>query len=778
MASDLCRSVPCAELPVARALSGWLDPFLNFDPGLNRFRAALRVTVTLAVAIVGGWLFVHFSHALQIEAPHSASRPAAAATKVAATNHLVVVNGVALSAAFGLILSLSARDNSLAGRLRTTVAEVLAIVAGLTVGMAIGGHRLAALASLVLALALAMYCQRFGARGFFAGLALFLGDLIGFLVHGSVSVGDLGWLAAELGVGALAATSVGLLFRPRPVKDLLRMQRSFSARARKMASLAAELLDDPHHSDRDSRRLRWQLVRLNETALMIDAQLGDPRAVPEGSSAQRLHQHLFDMELALTNIARLTAMMAGLDLPSGQFDLVRQVLDALAADDRQSARTRAAEVGNLPAEARAVSAAGAEAVVATHQFADSVIDLVDGLETWTTLTRVEHGDAIFRPAVTLVGGGLPGSAVVSAMTSQQPGARWWDGPRLAPYTRSAIQIAVAAAAAIVAGDALSGTHYFWALLGVLMIFMGANNSGERALKALFRVIGTAVGIAFGSALNHAVGRHSNWSVAVILVAMFFAIYLMEVNSVFLFIGITVALSQLYFDLHEFSDSFGLLRISENAVGAAIGAVVVLVVLPVRPGRVFDTALRSYLQALRRLVGDATNPLGDEYDRPRTLQTDARAVDAAYQSLVATTPPLRRAVFGSLNAHSSEILQLATAARHDSRNLARDVQTVGPLEPLLRENLQAAGATLGDSLEVLVNAIGRPHNAIYVRSAATFDRTERHVDRAPTQTAGALTAIRDLRLVDNAMAQMAQTFGLQLADDDTVLRPRDRPSTRI
>lgn len=60
----------------------------------------------------------------------------------------------------------------------------------------------------------------------------------------------------------------------------------------------------------------WLLVLLNEAALMIDAQLGDPNAVVDGSSAQLLHQRLFDIELALTNIARFAQAMAGLDLPA------------------------------------------------------------------------------------------------------------------------------------------------------------------------------------------------------------------------------------------------------------------------------------------------------------------------------------------------------------------------------------------------------------------------------------------------------------------------------
>jgi hypothetical protein len=93
-----------------------------------------------------------------------------------------------------------------------------------------------------------------------------------------------------------------VFFFSRPSKALRRTQRSYDARARKVAALALELFDKPGQSERDAHRLRRQLVRLNEAALMIDAQLGDPSAVTEGSSAQLLHQRLFDVELALTNV--------------------------------------------------------------------------------------------------------------------------------------------------------------------------------------------------------------------------------------------------------------------------------------------------------------------------------------------------------------------------------------------------------------------------------------------------------------------------------------------
>ena len=126
-----------------------------------------------------------------------------------------------------------------------------------------------------------------------------MGDFFGFFLHDAVGLGDLGWLAAEIGVGLLVAIVIRfMLFYPRQRKELERTQRSYLARARKVAALALELFDDPGHTERDARRLHHQLVRLNEAALMIDAQLGDPNAVADGSSAQLLHQRLFDVELA------------------------------------------------------------------------------------------------------------------------------------------------------------------------------------------------------------------------------------------------------------------------------------------------------------------------------------------------------------------------------------------------------------------------------------------------------------------------------------------------
>jgi hypothetical protein len=68
-----------------RARNGW-DRFLASDPGLNRLRNAPRGVLTIAVALLAEWLFVHSTGALQIRTT-GATAPAAKSTAVGVANH-------------------------------------------------------------------------------------------------------------------------------------------------------------------------------------------------------------------------------------------------------------------------------------------------------------------------------------------------------------------------------------------------------------------------------------------------------------------------------------------------------------------------------------------------------------------------------------------------------------------------------------------------------------------------------------------------------------------
>jgi uncharacterized membrane protein YccC len=747
----------------------WVDRFVGSDPGLNRFRSALLAVVTVAAVLEAEWLFVHVTHALQIQ-NHGLRLASAAAAKVAVANHEYLVIMLLLGAIVGMISAFGVMDPRAKGQLVTTLLLPIPMLSALALGIALGGHRVLSLALLAVVLAIGTYCRRFGPRGMVAGLLLFIGFFFGFFLHAAVTVDDLGWLAASVGVGILASLAVRFaLFYPRQKKALDRTQRSYGVRARKVASLALELFDNPAPSERDARRLHRHLVRLNEAALMIDAQLGDPSAVAEGSSGQLLHQRLFDIELALTNVARFAEAMVRLDMPADQRSEVRLALADIARSDAEGAKVHATKLIEL------LDTAGPEpidqfsaAVVVPHRFAGSVIAMADAGTEWMALGATDAGKGVFQPAVMLFGGWLPGSAQVSAAASTERGAHWADRIRLAPYTRAALQMGIAVGVATALGVVVSSYRFYWAVIAVFITFMGVNNSGEQVRKALFRVAGTVVGIGIGSLIAEAVGHHTYWSITVILVALFFGLYLMRINYAFMVVGITVMVSQLYVQLGEFSNSLLLVRLEETALGAAVAIAVVMLVLPLRTRRVVRVAFRAHIQAVGAAVEHATSRLlSDEADIDTTLRADGRSIDATYQALLATAEPLRRNLFGSVDEDTGRAMRLAFASRNYSRNLVADVEATGPLDRELRSDIESASTTLQRSVRALAGAVTGPRDVTYTRSSALFDGAERYLEANPIGTGKGRLAIRDLKLIDGTMADMAEVMAVNITDYDTV-----------
>jgi uncharacterized membrane protein YccC len=729
----------------------------------------LLAVVTVAAVLEAEWLFVHFTHALQIQ-NHGLRLASAAAAKVAVANHEYLVIMLLLGAIVGMISAFGVMDPRAKGQLVTTLLLPIPMLSALALGIALGGHRVLSLALLAVVLAIGTYCRRFGPRGMVAGLLLFIGFFFGFFLHAAVTVDDLGWLAASVGVGVLASLAVRFaLFYPRQKKALDRTQRSYGARARKVASLALELFDNPAQSERDAGRLHRHLVRLNEAALMIDAQLGDPGAVSEGSSGQLLHQRLFDIELALTNVARFAEAMVRLDLPADQRSEVRLALADIARSDAEGAKVHATKLIEL------LDRAGPEpidrfsaAIVVPHRFAGSVIALSDAGTEWLALGATDACKGVFQPAVMLFGGWLPGSAQVSAAASTERGAHWADRVRLAPYTRAAIQMGIAVGVATALGVVVSSYRFYWAVIAVFITFMGVNNSGEQVRKALFRVAGTVVGIGIGSLIAEAVGHHTYWSITVILVALFFGLYLMRINYAFMVVGITVMVSQLYVQLGEFSNSLLLVRLEETALGAAVAIAVVMVVLPLRTRRVVRVAFRDHIQAVRAVVEHATSRLlSDEAEIDTTLRADGRSIDATYQALLATAEPLRRNLFGSVDEDTGRAMRLAFASRNYSRNLVADVEATGPLDTELRSDIESASTTLQRSMSALAGAVTGPRDVTYTRSSALFDGAERSLEANPIGTGKGRLAIRDLKLIDGTMADMAEVMAVNITDYDTV-----------
>jgi Fusaric acid resistance protein-like len=744
----------------------WVDLLVSSDPGLNRLRGAAQSVLTIAVALGAEWTFVRLTGALQIETGAAAS--IATASKVAAANHDLLAIAMLLGAIVGLIASAGVQDPTAKGQVITLLILPIPIISALALGIAIGDDRMAALVVIALVLAAGTYLRRFGPRGFLAGQLLFIGYFVGFSLHSAVMIGDLGWLAAEIGVGLGVVTVVRFaLFYPHPAKALERSRRSFDARARHVTSLALELFDTVPLDQRRVRRMHRQLIRLNEAALMIDAQLGDPGAVPDGSSGELLHQRLFDIELALTNIARFVATMQHLDLPAERCSEVRLALLDLARGDNKGAKAHAETlIGLLRAAGRPSAGEDRTAAVVAHRFAGSVIDLCDAMTEWRTLGTIDIEKSTFQSSVVLLGGWLPGSAQVSSTASLEGGTRWGEGSGLARYTRNAIQIGVAAGVAIVLGDVISPQRFYWAVIAAFITFMGAHNAGEQIRKALFRVGGTVVGIGVGSLLVSAVGHHTQWSIAIVLVSLFLGLYLFRISYAFLAVAITVTVSQLYQQLGEFTNSLLVVRLEETALGAAVAIVVVMLVLPLHTRQVLRVAVREHVEAVGRLADHATARLvSPEDESESTLRSDARAVDAAYQAVVATAQPVGRTVWGSVDEDIVRALRLTSASRNYSRNLVADTEGLQSSGASTHLDMARASATLHRSIEVVARALTGPRDSTYTRSSSLFDQAERGLDACSHRSASIEFALRDFKLLDGTMVRMAELLGLGIADDD-------------
>jgi hypothetical protein len=648
------------------------------------------------------------------------------------------------------------------------------MISALALGIAIGGHRVVALVVIALVLALGTYVRRFGPRGFLVGQLLFIGYFVGFSLHSAVTIRDLGWLAAEVGLGLVVVIAVRFaLFYPHPGRALERTRRSFDARARHVSSLALELFDTVRPGPRRIRRMNRQLIRLNEAALMIDAQLGDPGAVPDGSSGERLHQRLFDVELALTNIARFAKAMAQMELSVERRSEICLALRDLARGANNGAKAHAeALIDLLHAAERPAIGEDRTAAVIVHRFAGSVIDLSAAMTEWMALDTTDIETRTFQPSVVLLGGWLPGSANVSSIASLEGGRRWGEGSGLARYSRNAIQVGVAAGVAIVLGDLISPPRFYWAVLAAFITFIGAHNAGEQIRKALFRVGGTVIGIGVGSLLVSAVGHHTVSSLAIVLVSLFLGLYLFRITYAFFAIAITVTVSQLYQQLGEFTSALLLVRLEETALGAAVAIVVVMLVFPLHTRQVLRVALREHIEAVGRLVDHATARLmGREDGIDSTLRSDAREVDAAYQAVVATAQPVRRTVWGSADVAILRALRLTSASRNYSRNLVVDTERLRPPGASTHLEMELASGTLHHSIEVVARALSGPRSDTYTRSSALFDQAERALEPGPHRSTSTEFALRDLKLLDGTMARMAELMGLGITDYDTALSSR-------
>jgi uncharacterized membrane protein YccC len=327
---------------------------------------------------------------------------------------------------------------------------------------------------------------------------------------------------------------------------------------------------------------------------------------------------------------------------------------------------------------------------------------------------------------------------------------------------------VAIGAAIALGDVLSGARFYWAVIGAFVVFQGTSNTAEQIGKASSRIAGTLVGILVGSALVNLIGMHAAWTIVVILASVSLGLYLQRADYAFLVVGITVMVSQLYVEFGQFSNSLLVARLEETAIGAAIAAATVLVVLRLPAARVARAALQAYLEVLATLLQHAAPSQATDLALARG---DTRTLDAAYQALVSTTRPLRPIQIGGERLAAS--IAAAAASRHYALNLVRDIHRNARPDAATGALLESGWETLQASLASVQSAVRGSAPGTYTRSASLFDRAERRLTGPRGKVGQGRLAVHDLRLLDGALAELARVLGMDITSYDT--GPADDPA---
>ncbi|MFD1677655.1 FUSC family protein [Alicyclobacillus fodiniaquatilis] len=631
-------------------LADMWDRILASDPGLTRLHTALAVAVAVAST-----LGVEYEVASATHAGPSG-----------------IVIAMLLGAVVAMMGTMSLSGTGVWAKVRNAAFFPVAVGIGMLAGGAMDGHTDLMLAVFVVVMFAAVIVRRFGVPYFFYGFMGWMGYFFAAFTNATLE------MVPRLLVSVIVASAWVLLLsitvlRTNPTRALRQTVLAFGANARAMAWVCAEFLraSDTRRRERLCRRLHAQQVRLAEAALMVEAWSAEPGALPPNQSAPALRRRLIDAEHVLDQLAAYAEMLAQRD--TVVTSAAALVAERLAHRDDAGARQAAHDLMKTVEQVCPMSTEdGRRGLSAARLFAEAALEFIRLAQA--AFTSVQTGIVMdealideFQPVVGLALGNLPGSPAVAKDVPAR-GARWNLFARLDLTTRQAIQVVVAGGLAIVFGRALSPTRYYWAVIAAFVMFTGTATRTETFLKGVYRVLGTFVGLIASIGLAELTAGHTAWVLIVVVASIFCGFYLVRVSYAYMIFFITIMIGQLYSVLHEFSAGLLVLRLEETSIGAVIGFVVALAVVPLSTRDTVRVARNNFLNAFRELLDTAAKRLTNADGEP-DLDTLTRTLDNQFRQLALVTKPLARPLIWGYSPRVRHRLALYASITTGARALA-------------------------------------------------------------------------------------------------------------
>ncbi|ORW48583.1 hypothetical protein AWC20_25930 [Mycobacterium parmense] len=718
------------------------------DPGLLRLRMAARTTLALGCSLLVLFLL----------------------TKATGQPLTVALLGAVIT----MVAARSVNEPDPHQQQITMALLPLPAAASIVAAALLAPHKLAADAAFVTVVFAAVYVRRFGARGRALGMVAFMAYF--FTLYLRASLRELPWLVGAVLVGTLCTYVIGTYVLPdRPERVLRATIRSLRARMAIVVDGTADALRAGSVDERRRRRMRVRVARLNETALMMQSQIEDkanpanPDRVWPGVSAERLAPWLFDAELAVEWVAIAGQRAAAAPAIPGPTRLelagaLTQLALAIRNPQRDGLRRAADRAQGIldrqpgPADAEDTGAAAVRRLVlAITAAAQATSDVRALVERTAAAHEGRDEGASARPVSPDVAGG-PDVADVED-TPQPHGG-------LLPTTRQAIQVSVAATLAIITGELVSQSHWYWAVIAAFVIFAGTNSWGETLTKGWQRLVGTVLGVPCGVLVATLLSGHTTASLVTIFVCLFCAFYFMQVTYSLMTFWITTMLALMYGLLGEFTFDVLLLRIEETAIGAVIGVTVAILVLPTNVSTVIRRDARAFLTTLSSLIETSVATMFDDDDSASPTE-QARQLDRDLQQFRLTAKPMLSGIARAGSRRSIQRgLQLFTACDRYARNLARSSEQYED-PACCRELLDAvtdAAVQIRRSIDALVCALDGARDVTIYPAADALDAAEalaRQQDRdcePGPNTQRLLTALHSLRRIERAVVAAAARLG--------------------
>jgi uncharacterized membrane protein YccC len=640
------------------------EPGSERATGKTRRRAALRMVRARLAARDPGWRRARraigstagAAGSLAINAPiaSAASQP----------------TGVALlGAVVAMFCGLSVIDDERREQALTFALLPFMAAASVALGAALSTHRFVADAVFVVVVFAAISLRRRGPRWSAAGFVAFMTYFFSQFLHATPS--QVPWLALAATIGVAVAAVIRLLVLPeRPDRTLRHLIQALEGQAAAMLDAAVDVLESPRVPNRLRRRALAASGDLNRVALLVEEQLGvapdsEKPALP-GSAGLRDRVFMLEVAAAHTVSAVRAAVREGLPAPE-RADLateLRAVSRAIRSGRSPAALRRYARSGGAGehgAEERA--AAGANPYRGALHVRRALADLAEAA------AELQRGGRETEPLAMWEGAG-----------HEEP----TDSPNADPYlgVKQGLQATVAVACAIIVGESLSATRWYWAAIAAYVVFVGADTRGATLRRATARIVGTFGGLIGGLVLAALVSGSKPVALGLIFVLMFIAWWIQPVSFLASTVAVTSVLALLYVLLGTFSRHLLLLRLEETGLGALLGGLAALLLVPARGSPVVREAEADVLDRIADLLR-AVRSGGSA-----GAGTALRAVDSAFQRLRDISRPLSKGVPGAAARSMEQRIFALSAASYSARMLVSATLGAPDLGTELRRKLDA------------------------------------------------------------------------------------------